>query len=430
MSEYVIIGASAAGLSCAEAIRSKDKKGRITLLSEEEVPLYSRCLLTYFISGKLDKEKLAFKEKDFYKKNGIEAHHGVKAERIDLKIRKVVCGNKKSFKFDKLLIATGARSKAAGIDGEDKRGVLGLRTIKDAEEIIGMLDKVETAVILGGGLIGLRDAYALNLRGKKVKAIVRSPQVLSQMLDKDAADIIESRLAEEGIEVMKGLSATAVKGKANAEGVKLENGDTIPCQLVIIGKGVKPNSEIASDAGIKVKEGIIVNEYLGTSIKDIYAAGDVCEAYDVAQEKSGVSAIWPVAVEQGRIAGLNMAGEKTPYDGSAMMNATDFYGLAAISIGLTKVKSQGYDELVKIDRPGKTYKKLVLKDDIMRGAILINNVQSAGVYGVLIQKKVDVSAIKDMLLDDNFDYAKVLPLVKANADKFASKEFRETTITY
>ncbi|MBL7068676.1 MAG: NAD(P)/FAD-dependent oxidoreductase [Candidatus Omnitrophica bacterium] len=429
MTSYVIIGGSAAGISCCEAIRDVDEKGPITLISDEKASLYSRCLLTYLIGGKIDKERLLFKDKDFYKTKNIEALHGVKAVSIDIKKKEIDLDNKKSVKFDKLLIATGASSKRLNIPGGDKKGVFGLRDIIDAEGIMSMLDNVDTAVILGGGLIGLRDAYALKLRGKKVKVIVKSPQVLSQIVDKDAAFIIEKKLAQEGIEVMKGLAATRIDGNDSVTGVTLDDKSKLSCQMVIIGKGVQPNRGLADGTGIKVEDGIIVDNRLQTSVKDIYAAGDVAQAPDITTGGLKINAVWPVAIEQGKIAGLNMAGRDTVYDGSNMMNSTDFFGLAVISIGITKPKESVYEELKYSDRETNTYKKVVLRDNIICGAVLVNKVVNAGVYGVLIAKKVDCTPIKDILLSDNFDYAKILPIVKGFPDKFNKPEFKETVMS-
>lgn len=427
---FVIIGGSAAGLSACESIRELDKKGDITLISDEKEPLYSRCLLTYLISGKLDKDRIKFKNGDFYKENKIEAIHGVKAVSLDVKIKTVTLDNSKTVKYDKLLIATGASPKKLNIAGEEKRGVFDLRNIEDAKKIMSALDKVETIAILGGGLIGLRDAYALRLRGKKVKVFVKSPQVLSQMLDKDAADIIESRLTANGIEIIKGVAATGINGKDSVSGITLEGKKEIPCQMVIVGKGVTPNTDIVKGTGIDVKEGIVINGQAQTSAKDVYAAGDVAEAMDIITGSYRVNAIWPVAVEQGRIAGLNMAGKKAVYDGSSMMNSVDFYDLATISIGITKPKEAGFEELVHIDNAKGIYKKIVIKDNIICGAILVNEVGNAGVYGILIKKRIDISSVKDILLSRNFDYAKILSIVNRLPDKFDSEEFKESVITF
>ena len=426
---YVIIGASAAGINCAESIRDIDRKSKITVISDEEYPLYSRCLLTYLISGRIKKDGLKFKEEDFYKKNNIETILGKRANKLDLKKKEVILEDKNPVKFDKLLIATGASPKKLGIPGEELKGVFGLRTIKDAGSIISMLDSVKKAVILGGGLIGLRDAYALNAQGKSVSVVVKSPQVLSQMLDREGAALIEKRLVRNGIEVMKGLSATKVLGKDKVEGILLDNEEKLECELVIIGKGVTPNSDIVKGTGIEVNWGILVDKNLKTSRRDVYAAGDVAETYDIAREETNVNAIWPCAVEQGKIAGLNMAGRIVEYDGSLGMNSIDFFDLPAISMGITKPKKKGYEEIKTLDDKNFVYKKIVLKDNIIRGFVLIGKVENAGVIGILAKKKINAKDIKSDLLKDNFDYAKILPLIKQRTGKFKEEEFQDTVLS-
>jgi len=420
---YVIIGGSAAGVSAAEAIRSVDKKAKITVISDEKLQLYSRCLLTYLIAGKIQKNQLLFKDKDFYKTNKIELISGVKAQNLDLKKKEVFLADKKKIKFDKLLIATGAAPKKLGIPGEELKGVFGLRSISDAEAIISMLDSVKNVVILGGGLIGLRDAYSLGMRGKKASVIVKSPQVLSQMLDKEGARIIEKRLSDNGIEIKKGLSAKKIIGKTKVEAVELDNGQKLECQMVIIGKGVTPNLDIIKGTGIKTNWGILVDNNLKTSCKDVYAAGDIAEGYDIAKEEPNVNAIWPVAIRQGEIAGLNMAGEKIDYKGSLGMNSIEFFDLPTISMGITKPKKAGYEELKTSDTNRNVYKKIILKDDIIKGMVLISDVENAGVYNILARRRINLSGIKDILLKDNFDYAKVIPLIRENRDKFVEEEF-------
>jgi nitrite reductase (NADH) large subunit len=191
---YVIIGGSAAGIACVESIRELDKISTITLISEEEVPLYSRCLLSYLLAGAITEEGIYFKERDFFKENAVEAVLGVRAEHIDLKFKTVALSNKKKIDFDKLLIATGARSKMLKIPGIDKKGVFALRSINDERAIEEALKETHTAAVLGGGLIGLKAAYALKSRGVTVKVVVKSGQVLSQILDSKAAGIVQGRI--------------------------------------------------------------------------------------------------------------------------------------------------------------------------------------------------------------------------------------------
>ncbi|GAF83605.1 unnamed protein product [marine sediment metagenome] len=429
MMDYVIIGGSAAGVSCAEVLRKHDKKSNITLISDEEFSLYSRCLLTYLMAGSIDEANLYFKDKSFYKDNNIKTFLGKKAASIDAKKKNVFLDDGTKVPYDKLMLATGASPKSVDIPGIDKKGVFTVRKIDDARGIMKMLEKVKGIAVLGGGLIGLRDAYALRKREKEVTVVVKSPQVLSQMVDKDAADIIASVLEKNGIKIMTGVAAKEIKGQESVEAILLDNGEKLDSQMVIIGKGVKANTELASSCGLKVEDGIVVDEFLKTSDENIFAAGDCAQTYDVARDESRINALWPCAVEQGEIAGLNMLGKETAYDGSLSMNSVDFFGLGCISMGITKPKEEGFEIISKVDA-GRFYKKFVLKENRIVGMVLVGDIKVAGIVSVLIKNKIDISSIKHLLLEDTFNYAKIMPLVAEFRGKFKQQEHQDTIITY
>lgn len=428
--KYCIIGGSAAGISACEAIREFDKKGEITLIADEPLPLYSRCLLSYLLAGSIGEDKLNFKEKDFFKKNKIEAVLGVRAEKVDTKNHELILSNKKKIGFDKLLLGTGSRPKKIGIPGEDKKGVFALRTIEDAKGILSRLDEgIKRIAILGGGLIGMRDAYALGHRGFEVKVIVKSGQILSQMMEKEGAEIIEQHIKGFGVEVMKGLAAKEILGKKSVERIILDNGENMDCGLVVVAKGVEPNIELAKEADIKTNLGILVDDYLETSCQNVWSAGDVCEAKDLITGLPEVNALWPCAIEQGRIAGSNMAGQKTRYEGSQSMNSLDLFGLSTISIGITQPKGTGYE--IAASRSQDSYRRLVLKNDVLCGITLVGKgIESAGAYGVLIRNKINISGYKDILLSKHFNYGKILPLIKKEEKKFCKPEFQDILLTF
>lgn len=427
--KYVIIGGSAAGVSAAEILRKHDKKSEITLVCEETFPLYSRCLLTYLIAGSLKESELNFKNKDFYKDNDIKAYLGKKAVSIDAKGRTVSLEDGAKISYDKLLLATGASPKWVDVPGSDKKGVFTVRKIDDARAILEMLENVKEISVLGGGLIGLRDAYALSLRKKQVTVVVKSPQVLSQMVDKTAAGIIASILEKNGIRIMTGVAAKELVGEKSVEGILLDSGAKLNCQMVIIGKGVSANTELAAACGLETEDGIIVDQYLKTSDENIFAAGDVAQTYDLARKSKRINALWPCAVEQGEIAALNMLGRSKIYDGSLSMNSVEFFGLPCISMGVTKTKEQEDYEIISQTK-GDVYKKFVLKKDRIVGAVLTGDIRSAGIVNALIKNKVDASSIKHLLLDETFDYAKIMPLVAKFKDRFKQEEYQDTIITY
>ena len=428
---YVIVGGSAGGVSCAETLRKHDKKADITLISDEAFALYSRCLLTYLIAGTIDESKLYFKDKNFYKENNIKTYLGKRVVSIDVKKKSVSLEDGTKISYDKLMLATGASPQRIDAPGMDKKGVFTVREIDDAHAILEMLENVKEVCVLGGGLVGLRIAYALGQRKKGITVVVKSPQVLSQMVDADAARIIASILEKNGIKIMTGVEAKEIIGGKTVEGIVLDNGERLNCQLVIIGKGVKANTQLATSCGLKVEYGIVVDEFLRTSDENIFAAGDCAETFDVARGEKRTNALWPCAVEQGQVAALNMLGKKQIYDGSLSMNSVDFFGLACISMGITKIKKEekGY-EIISKEAEGRYYKKFILKENRIVGMVLVGDIKPAGIVCALIKNKIDVSSIKHLLLEEAFNYAKIMPLVKEFQERFKQEEFQDTIITY
>jgi NAD(P)H-nitrite reductase large subunit len=427
---HVIIGNSAAGIACIEAIRSKDKKSEITVISEEDYRIYSRCLLSYLVAGDIKDDGLLYRGDDFYTASGVEPILGCRCEKVLPEEKVLKIKGKSDLKFDRLLIATGARPNFPDIKGIDKKGVFGLRTIDDARRIMKRLKDTKTIAILGGGLIGLKSAYGLSTHNKEIRVIVKSNQVLSQILDKSAASIFQNWIEARGIRIMTGLEAKEVLGKDNVEGVAMDDGKTLECEMVVVGKGVEPNVDIVRTSGIEVADGILVDERLRTNFDCIYAAGDVAQGADRVTGESKINALWTVAVEEGRVAGLNMAGEKAVYDGSMAMNSVEFFGLPVVAMGVTKPKGEGFRELVREERERNIYKKVVLKDNLVMGVIFVNDIKSAGVLGGLMRNKIDVSGIEEALVEENFDFAKVAPLIKANRDKFKAEEFKDIILAY
>jgi NAD(P)H-nitrite reductase large subunit len=420
---YVIIGGSAAGISAVEAIRSVDRTSPIELFSSEGTPFYSRVLLSYYIAGAITKEELHFRPLEFFSEHGVTAHLGQRVEKVLPGSKSIRTGDGKEHPFDKLLIATGSSPKILDIPGKDKKGVIVMRYIEHAQEIVNRLEEIKTVSVLGGGLIGLRTGYALSLRGVKVKIIVKSSHVLSQMLDKESAEMIQGGMREHGIDIRTGRDAVEIVGKDSVEGVMLDNGERINCQLVVIGKGVRPNVDFLSSTPIKVNEGILADETMRTNLPDVYVAGDVAETYDISTGTIGLNAIWPCAFEQGRVAGLNMAGKRAKYEGSFRMNSLDFYGLPVISMGVTRPDGNGFQQVQR--KTKDTYRKLVLKDGRMIGAILVGQVQKAGIFTTLLKKRIDVSGDIPLLMSPRLNFADLLPLMKKNRERFTEIEYRE-----
>lgn len=418
MKKIVVIGSSAAGIAAVEEIRKRNKQDKIVMISDENYPAYCRCLISYFLAGDIKEKGLIYRHESFFKNNNIELLLGKKAVEIRPKKNIVVIQEKddegevkkSQLEYDYLILANGASAKFPDKKGIQKKGVFGFRTVDDVKKIFDLLPITTTACVLGGGLIGLKAAYALKKRIPEVKVIVRSNRVLSQVLDKESADMFQQRIEENGIEVMTGTDVSEIIGNGDVKAIKLEGGKVIGCHVVVVGKGVQPNIDLVKDTEIETGKGIIVDEFMCTNIENIFAAGDVCETYDPVLDKRVVNALWPNAVEQGKIAGANLAGKKLKHDGSIGMNSVEFFGLPMISMGITRPpKDGGYEEMAK--RGAGIYKKLVLKDNLLVGGIFVGKLDYSGVYLDLIKKKIDVSGIVDELLKPNFSYASAFDLL-------------------
>jgi len=413
MKQYLIIGNSAAGLAAASAIRKIDKRSKIAVVSDEDYPSYCRCLISYYLAGDVKEKNILYRPGDFYKANDVRLLLNKKAVRVDSKKCTVSLDDKKEEPFDLLLIATGASPKFPPIKGIRTKGVFGFRTIADAKAIEALLPKTKRAVVLGGGLIGLKAAYAIGKKGIKVSVIIKSKQVLSQVLDADGAGYVQRRLEKHGIEILTGRDIAEITGGDAVKSVRLDDGKTIDTGLVLACKGVSPNTGLAEGANIKTAEGIIADNHLATNVGNVYAAGDVCETLDVTLGGLSVNALWPVAVEQGRAAGANMAGEITDYDGSMGMNALEFFGLPTVSLGIYRADSGKGLEEIKASNPGASiYRKVVLRGNHLVGAVLVGDIRQSGLFLRLIREKADVSPFKDKLLEPGFNYPDLIDIVK------------------
>ncbi len=416
---YVIIGNSAAGSSAAETIRHLDHAGTIIIITDENYSAYSRPLTPAFISGELKEEELFYRPGDFYEKNRIELLSGRKVVSLNPSLNELILRNGERVRYDRLLIATGAEAIQPSIKGIEY--AFTLRTLKDAKSIIYRISReVETAVVLGGGLVGLKSAEALHKRGLNVHLVAKSPYLLSRQLDIDGARILQNALLQKGLELTFNQDAIRIEGSnGHSARVILEDGRELKAQLVVVGKGVFPRKELVETAGGEVKTGVVVNEFLKTSIPGVYAAGDVAEVIDLIIGQSIVSALWPSAVVQGRIAGSNMVGERRSYAGAILpMNAIELFGIPLVSLGLTIPPVEGYQILSHYHPEKGVYRKIVLKEDTVVGAILMGEIEKAGVLTALIGQKIPVGKLKEKLEEKVFSYANFIKPLAPTTEAF------------
>ncbi len=413
MKNFVIIGNSAAGTSAVEAIREKDTDSKITIVSDEDYNSYYRCLISYFLAGEIPQEKLVHRPEDFYKENNLNLILNKQVIKVDPRKNRIVLEDKTLINYDVLLIATGVSAKfPAGLKGLKKAGVFGFRTINDVRGILNLTAVSSSSCVLGGGLIGLNAAYGLVKRHQELKVIVKSRYILSRMLDERAAGLFMSRFRDSGIEIMTQGDIIEILGNGDLKAVKLDSGKIIACSILVIDKGVNPNTDLIKDAQIKRDRGILVDLFMKTNIPNIFAAGDVVQSLDAAYNNSVVNAFWPNAIEQGRVAGLNMIEQDVQYEGSIAMNSIEFFGLPAISMGVIRPEGPGFEELVFFDEKKNIYKKFILEGNHLVGMIAVGDIINCGGFLSLIRKNVDISAVKDELISETFSYARILDLLK------------------
>jgi NAD(P)H-nitrite reductase large subunit len=403
MVKYLVVGSSAAAIGAVKSIRRFDKDEKIVVVSNEKHPLYSRPLITYLLAGQIDESKVAYGD-SFYKKYNVEEVLGKEVMAIHPEDKTVVLSDKTSLSYQKLLLATGGRPILPPVEGKDLPGVFTFTTLDDAKRVDGFIkeNSVGRAVVVGGGLIGLKTAEALIARGIKVTIVELADRILSATFDRRASEIVETALRERGCDLVTKNTVTKVVGKTKVEKVVLQDGTEVDCQLVVFAIGVSPNTELAGRAGVKVNRGILVDDHMRTNVPDVYAAGDVVEAKDMVTSTVKQIAIWPNAYIQGNIAGANMAGKADRYQGGLVMNAVEICGVPTVSIGVTDPREKGYEVLERYDEGERVYKKIVLKDDVIIGAIFVNKIDRAGVFTDMIKSRTNVHLFKDVLLRDDF----------------------------
>lgn len=392
--KYVVVGNSAAGLFAVEELRRRDPEGKITVLTADNVPYYSRCLTTYYIAGDIPLGRLYLRPDDFAPRLGLEIAYGAEVTGLNVQKQVVITQDGREWPYDRLLLATGASANTLTVPGADLPEVFTLRHMSDARAIDALIPSCREAVVVGGGLVSLKSAYALLKRGLKVTVVVSSTRVLSQMLDNRSARYVAGHLANHGLNLILGADVAGINGREHVESVTLSYGRELAAQLVIVGKGVRPNTGYLAGSPIAVGQGIQVNDRLETSAPNVYAAGDVAETWDRVLEKYTVNATWPNATAQGRIAGANMTGAGERYLGSMGFNSVDFFGLSVISAGVVKLPALANEgsawQVREQWKPGPwgipAYQRLVFKDEILKGYVLLGDTSRAGILTGLIRE--------------------------------------------
>lgn len=379
---YAILGNGAAGFNAAKAIRERDKTGGVYIISNEEYPSYNRPMLTKSLVAGLDAEQIAIQDASWYEENNVVQILGRQVTSIDTEEKEILTEDGAKFKYTKLIYALGSECFIPPITGADKPEVVAIRKLSDTQKVTELLEKTKEAVVIGGGVLGLEAAWELKKAHCKVTVLELAPRLMGRQLDAGAGEMLKSIGEGQGIAIHTGVQISAIEGEEHVTGVRLGDGTVIPAQLVIVSCGVRSNIQIAKEAGAAVDRAVIVDSHMASSVPDIYACGD-CAQYE------GINyAIWPQAVEQGKTAGANAAGEELSY--TTVPAALTFHGMntALFSIG----DNGGNPDLVYRtvefkDMSRKQYEKYYFRNNRLCGVILIGDVSRMGEMTEAVERK-------------------------------------------
>ncbi len=362
----VVVGCGAAGATAALQARKFNRKVEISIFNTEPYSQYSRCGLPYTISGKVAAfDDLVLMPPDNWGALKIDAHLNVTVTDIDNKSREIVYsgkGGEGKQNYDALVFATGAENADPPIKGLDKKRVYGLRTLDDAKALAAEADKAKTAVIIGGGLVGMEAAEAFHERGLDVTVVEFLPHILLAMVDPDMARIVEEHCEEHGLKILNNTAAQEIKGKNSPESVVVQNRENnevseIPADFVVVATGVRPVTTLAEKVGVEIgtSRGIKVNDKMMTSIDQIYACGDCAEHVEFITRTPCAGGLGTVAVRQARVAGINAAGGDVKFPGIVGAKVTKLFGLEIASTGFTDDMAKRYEvSVVKGSMKGGT----------------------------------------------------------------------------
>lgn len=423
---YVIAGAGAAGITAAETIRSIDAQGEILIFSNEPYGFYSRPGLAYYLTGEIPESQLYPFDNAIFKNLNIKLFQsGITAlypERHQIQIER---GN--LVRYDRLLIATGSTAIQPAIPGIDLEGVVKLDNMDDARQIIKRIRRTKQAVVVGGGITALEIVEGLIARRVNTHFFLRKDRYWGNVLDEIESNIVLARLNHEGVHLHFFAEVAEIMGKkGRVNAIQTKEQELIPCQMIAIAIGVRPNITFAIEAGLKAERGLVVDRFMRTSAPDVYAAGDVAQVFDPQTGKSTMDVLWGVAREQAKVAANNMVGRHSDYERSTPVNVTRLAGLTTTIIGMVGNGRTSDPDLLEITRgDSETWREIpdaiIAQEDFEVNRIRLmvgrENILGAVVMGDqtlsqpiqrLIADQVSILPIKDRLIKPEADLAGIL----------------------
>jgi nitrite reductase (NADH) large subunit len=400
MTTYIIVGNGVAGNAAAESIRKYDKEGSILIFTKEQYPFYYIPGLPEYLSGERPRQRLIIHDQQWYADQRLELHLQTEISRIDAAHKIVTTQEGQTYAYDKLLLATGGFSFVPPIKGADQEGVFTLRTMADADAIREKGGKSRKLALIGGGILGLEAGNGLRKLGLEVEVIEFFPRLLPRQMDLPGAALLQKQMEDMGFRFHLGETTREIIRQNRGLAVQLESGKTINADMVLISAGTRPAVTLARALGLDTDKAVKVDDTLKTSLPDIYAAGDLIE------HRGRYYGLWSAAMDQGRVAGAAMAGQPARYEGTVPANILKVVGLDLLSAGEIDAEGQ-LEAVVSKNELQKTYRKLVIKDNVMIGAILLGDLRGSAEILAAIKKKTDITPFKAELAAENFDFARL-----------------------
>jgi len=393
--KIIVIGAGAGACGFVKSYRALNVEDEIEVFSKENYPFYNRVLLPDYIIGVLPWQSLIKMSNDEEVNYNIKLHRGISIERIDKDSKTVIDSNGKTHQYDVLLLATGSRPFMLK-DLPDMKGIFTMRSRNDADRFKVHSQKTGGKVtIIGGGLLGIELAASLAETGSQVTIIQRISRLMGRQLDPLGSQLLHEELLSKGIDILYNDEVDRIIGEKNITGIRLKSGLLIDCHTLVIAIGTVPNIELIKDAGIDCKRGVIVDEYLRTNEKDIYALGEIAEF------KGQLYGITAAAEQQAEIIARFLCGDIAKfYQGSLLMNILKMHSLELCSLGLAEIPADdpAYEEIIFIDKAKRYYKKCIVHNDRLVGAILIGDKSEFLEFRNLIENKMELSEKRLQLL--------------------------------
>lgn len=380
--KYLIIGNGIAGTTAAEEIRKIDGHNPILMISDEDYLTYYRVKLSHFINKKYSLTELLIHDEDWYKEKNIQIKLGKRIKSIDIRNCSVQLEDGEKIDYEKLLVANGGSASIPEVMGAEKKGIYALRNLEDLEKVQEYLLNCKEVAIIGGGLLGLEAAWALKELGLRVNVVEFFPYLLPKQLDSELAKHVKEQLEQRGLYIHLGAAAEEIVGEDRVEGIVLQDGQVIPVDMVLFSTGMKSNRVIVEGTNIQTNKGIQVNAFMETSQENIYAAGDVAEFEGV------VMGLWSTAMDQGKIAGRNMAGIQERYKPLKPATYLSIGGFSLFSVGEIDGEqfSLSYQEET-------VFHKLFIKDGKLIGGVLTGDIKKMAKLKKAVNDGLDVSSM-------------------------------------